>query len=391
MAKFFSADFVFPVSSPPVPDGCVMVDDRGEVLGVYSKNHPEITDKTINKLSGIIVPGFINTHCHLELSYLHNKIPRHTGLIPFIKSVIRSRASNAAEATEAMEQADAEMWQNGIVAVGDISNAITSKPVKQQSKIYYHTFIELIGFNPENAKEIFRKGLALQEEFEPLHASIVPHSPYSVCKELFRFIGHFCHQSGHVLSMHNQESEEENRFYRYKSGKFPDFYRDIGVNIDFFKPQARNSIQTVVPLFPEKQHILLVHNTYTSIKDIYFVRRFGRDITWCFCPNANLYIENRLPKVNMFRRSGYKITLGTDSLASNNELCILSELKTLHSAFPELEFPETIGWATLNGARFLNIDERFGSLEKGKKPGLNLITHTKGQNITPDSEVVKLV
>jgi cytosine/adenosine deaminase-related metal-dependent hydrolase len=136
---------------------------------------------------------------------------------------------------------------------------------------------------------------------------------------------------------------------------------------------------------------MLVHNTYTSLKDIYFILRSGRAVTWCFCPNANLYIENRLPKIEMFQYHDFNITLGTDSLASNKNLCILSELKTLHSNFSSLALTDTIKWATINGAKFLGIDDKFGSIEKGKKPGLNLITNVNGLKLTPESEVQKLV
>ena len=136
---------------------------------------------------------------------------------------------------------------------------------------------------------------------------------------------------------------------------------------------------------------MLVHNTYSSLKDIYFILRSGRDITWCFCPNANLYIEDRLPKIEMFQYHDFNITIGTDSLASNKKLCILSELITLHANFPSLSFTETISWATLNGARFLGIEEQFGSIEKGKKPGLNLISNVNGLKLSANSKVQKLI
>src|SRR5690606_36644664 len=137
--------------------------------------------------------------------------------------------------------------------------------------------------------------------------------------------------------------------------------------------------------------VLLVHNTYTSSKDIFFIERQGRNVSWCFCPNANLYIEGVLPKLRNFVTYRHKITLGTDSLASNDRLCVLSELKTLHTHFPDLLFGETIKWATLNGAQILGISEKFGSLETGKAPGINLLTHTNGLGITSDTEVVRLI
>ncbi|WP_207421967.1 amidohydrolase family protein [Desertivirga brevis] len=390
MRTYYSADHILPVGSLPLKDGVVVVDEEGEILDVFEGKAAVPSDANIQRYDGIIVPGFVNTHCHLELAYLKDRIPTGLTLIPFIKEVIKARKGTK-DVHIPMTEADALMYENGIVAVADISNTTQSREAKLNSKIYYHTFIELICFEPEGAKDAFRLGNALLEEFKPLKASITPHAPYSVCKELFKFISKFCGEAGELLSIHNQETEEENKFYRYKTGEFLDFYKGMGVDLEFFKPQARNSIQSFVPLLAAQQKILLVHNTYTSIKDIYFTRRSGRDITWCFCPNANLYIEGRLPKADMFLFENVTITLGTDSLASNKSLCILSELKTIHQHFPNLNFTDTIAWATLNGAKFLGIDNRFGSIEKGKRPGLNLITNVEDLRLTRDSEVKKLI
>jgi len=390
MVNFYSADFILPATSEPIPNGTVGVGPDGSIIGVYPENSIELEGVTVERHKGVIVPGFINSHCHIELSHLRQQIPEKQGLISFIKEVIKLKKS-APSTKEAMEAADRQMWENGIVAVADVVNSIDSKEVKENSSIYYYTFVELLSFEPDRAKDVFRDGVDLVEKFSPLDASIVPHAPYSTSKELFRFIGKFCGESGSPLTIHNQESEDENKLYRYKTGDFLPFYKDLGINIDFFKPQARNSIQSIIPLIPVQQKTMLVHNTYTSLKDIYFILRSGRSVTWCFCPNANLYIENRLPKIEMFQYHDFNITVGTDSLASNKHLCILSELKTLHKNFPALSLAETIGWATINGAKFLGIEDKFGSIEKGKKPGLNLITQTSGLKLSTESKVQKLI
>jgi cytosine/adenosine deaminase-related metal-dependent hydrolase len=391
--KFYSADYILPVTSPPVKDGIVAVNTDGKIEKIFSpKNFPQENTSQVEKYKGLIVPGFVNAHCHLELSHLYRRITGGEGLIPFIRKVISSRSDLDDETVEsAMRRADAEMWGNGIVAVGDVSNRSVSKAVKLGSKIFYHTFVELLGFDPGNVDLVYKEGLKLKEEFEGLAVSLVPHAPYSACKELIRLINADCVACNSVLAIHNQETEEENKFYRYKTGDFLDFYRDLNIPIDFFKPQARNSLQSIMPLFAKELALMLVHNTYTSLKDIYFVRRFTQDITWCFCPGANLYIEQRLPKVNFFLFNDFNITLGTDSLASNTNLCILAELKLVHENFPNLNFTETVSWATLNGAKALKISDRFGSLDPGKTPGLNLIIHTDELNLTKKSRVVKLI
>jgi cytosine/adenosine deaminase-related metal-dependent hydrolase len=387
--KSFKADYVFPVYADPVKNGIVTVDDRGKIISVTDHNNPP--DGPVEELSGIICPGFVNTHCHVELSHLKDKIQPHGGLINFIKDVQTFRKSDEKQVLDAIQKADAEMYANGIVAVGDISNSNLSIPVKAASKLYYHTFVETFGFLPDRAEEVFTNAIALLNEFKPQNCSITAHAPYSVSKELFKLIKKHSDSDQNLISIHNQESEEENKFYRYKLGGFLDLYDHFGMDISYFKPQARNSLQSIIPLLTNKQQILLVHNTCTNLKDIYFIKRFDRKINWCFCPNANLYIENRLPKIQLFIDQGFNITLGTDSLASNSGLCILSEMRTIQKKFPAVGIAKLIEWGTINGAKLLGIDDEKGTLEAGKTPGLNLISGLDGLKITPESKVRRLV
>jgi len=386
--KSFRADYVFPVNADPIKNGVVTVDDDGKILSVGTHAQPNVD---VEQLSGIICPGFVNTHCHVELSHLHEKTTKGTGLVDFIRNIQQLRAGDDSVINDAVTRADQQMYDNGIVAVGDISNSAISLPVKSKSKLYYHTFIEMFSFIPERAEETFQAALELQNQFRPLPTSLTPHAPYSVSKDLFKLLKQYADANDNIMSMHNQECEDENKFYRYKNGKFLELYESFSLDISYFKPQARNSIQSVIPLISNKQEVLLVHNTCTNLKDIYFVKRFDRRINWCFCPNANLYIEGRLPKVDLFVDEGFNITLGTDSLASNDKLCILSEMRTLQQHFPSLTTAKLLEWGTFNGAKFLGISDEYGSLEAGKKPGLNLLTDMDGLKITPDTQVKRLL
>ncbi|QXV65728.1 amidohydrolase family protein [Mucilaginibacter achroorhodeus] len=388
--KTFKADYVFPVSADPIKNGVVTVDDYGKVISV---NNEETADPNVpfETLSGVIVPGFINTHCHTELSHLKDKIAPGNGLISFIKEILATRAADPQAIADGAKAADQEMYDNGIVAVGDISNTADTVEMKAASKMYYHTFVEILGFIPERAEQVFNSALETAEKFKPHPSSVTAHAPYTVSKELFKLIKRYSDANENLLSIHNQECEDENKFYRYKLGGFIDLYKHLNINIDFFKPQARNSLQSVIPLLTNKQNILMVHNTCTNLKDIYFIKRFDRRINWCFCPNANLYIEKRLPKVELFVNQDLNITLGTDSLASNTKLCILSEMRTLQQNFPSLSLELLLQWATINGAAFLGIDNTKGTIEAGKTPGLNLLTGLDGFKITDDTKVKRLV
>ncbi|MCO5946164.1 amidohydrolase family protein [Mucilaginibacter flavidus] len=390
--KSFKADYVYPVCADPIKNGIVTVDDFGKIISVID---PALSTETfsspVEQVSGIICPGFVNTHCHLELSHLRDKVKQRTGLVNFIIDIQTNRGADSDLVLEAAAKADAEMYDNGIVAVGDISNTNSTIGIKESSKLYYHSFVETFGFMPGRAQEVFDNALALLNEFKPMPCSITPHAPYSVSKELFKLLQKYSDTGHNLISIHNQECEDENKFYRYKLGTFNDLYAHFGLDITHFKPQARNSIQSILPLLTNKQEVLLVHNTCTNLKDIYFIKRFDRKIHFCFCPNANLYIEGFLPKIELFIGQGYNITLGTDSLASNNKLCILSEMRTIQQKFQAISTQMLIQWATLNGAKYLGIDDEKGSLEPGKTPGLNLITGLDGNKITPETKVRRLL
>lgn len=391
MLRYLSADYIFPVSEDPIMNGIIALDEDGEIDAVYTAETAKSIAEPIERYQGIIAPGFVNTHCHLELSHLNGKIPKATGLVSFVKAVISQRTADEEEVLTAMKTNDQLMSDNGIVAVGDISNNHLSKSVKQNSRVFYHTFVELLGFDPEKAETVFNRALKLKSDFEPLPASIVPHAPYSVSEKLFALLREYSEIHENLCSMHNQESQAETDFFMNNAGEFLDLYKMLNLDLSFFKSHFQSSIQSILPLISSKQKTLLVHNTFTSSDDIATVQASGKDVVWCFCPNANLYIEGRLPDIDQFLANDLKITLGTDSLASNDKLCILSELKVIKAYFPKLPFSQTIRWATLNGAEFLGIDKRFGSIEKGKTPGLNLIENAKGNELTANSTIRKLI
>ena len=375
MLKYISADYVYPVVNLPMERGVLAVEEDGTIAAVLTEAEAKaqgLEDITFYK--GLLVPGFVNTHCHLELSNLRGAIPKHTGLSKFVQEVIKLRSSDEYAINLAMLSADKEMYANGIVAVGDIANQAVSAHIKCGSPLYYHTFLELLGFNPDTAKLSMERGLEFVGKFSPLKASIVPHAPYSVSRELFAELKAYGDATGGVSSMHSQETKDENSLFENGTGAFLDLFKFLGLDIEFFKPSGKTSLQTVLPGMSVQQKLLLVHNVFTSKEDIEFACSVHPDLYWCLCPNANLYIENTLPDVAMLRDAGLKITLGTDSLASNDVLSIFAEMQTLQQHF-EIPIGDLLKWANYNGAEYLGITERYGSLEKGKRPGINLLDY----------------
>lgn len=377
MLNYLSATVIYPVTQAPIQNGVLALQADGTIDAIFTAEEAQALGiENVQHLEGALIPGLINTHCHLELSHLYGKIAEHTGLQGFVQQVMQHRNTADNVIIAAMEKADEELYRNGVVAVGDISNLGISAAVKQKSKLYYHTFIEVLGFDPSVAETVMKRARGLKEAFYPLNASIVPHAPYSVSPELFAVLKAYSECQENLLSMHNQETADENLFFEQKMGSFLDLYKKLGLDISFFKASGKSSLQTTLPALP-KVKALLVHNTMTSAADLEFAQRTHQDLYWCACPNANLYIESRLPDIALWRDAALKITLGTDSLASNHQLSILAEMMALQGGAAlqteTLAFDELLQWATLNGAEFLGIAARFGSFDPGKNPGMNLV------------------
>lgn len=350
----------------------VVTDASGTVIDLVDERS---AGDDIEKYSGVLSPGLINAHCHLELSHLRGHIPKHTGLIDFVFKVINERHFAEAEILDAVEQGENEMLSNGIVAVGDICNNTLTIPQKKKQKIAYFNFIEASGFPPAIAAARFQRAVEIHKAYRQagLVGFIIPHAPYSVSPELFRMINDI--PGNDLITIHNQETEHENVFFEKGTGDFLRLYSKLGVDISFFKPSMKTSFQTWLPLFTKGQTIISVHNVFTTAADLAFAQlqttNLQQQTYFCLCPNANLYITNTLPDVQLLMKHTDNIVLGTDSLASNDQLNILDEMRTLQEKF-DPGISNLLRWATINGARALKMEETLGSFERGKKPGIVL-------------------
>lgn len=327
----------------------------------------------VQNFEGIITPGFINAHCHLELSHMKGMIPAHTGLQEFVKQIVALRQVDPESIQEAIVSAEAEMMANGIVAVGDISNTLDTLSQKAKHNLAYYSFVELYDLDPTLAADKIKAGLEIQKQFQEncVRASLVPHAPYSVTNNLWNLLS--AHFGIHTISIHNQETPDENDFFKTKTGSFLGMYERTKVNLDFFEATGLSSLQSILPIFKKAHHGILVHNSFTSSEDIQAVHAAMDNAFWCLCPNANQYIEQTMPPIELLRSKNAKMVIGTDSYASNWSLSVLDELKTIQQHHPQIPIDEMLGWATLNGARALQMDKHLGSFEKGKKPGVVMI------------------
>ena len=375
----FQADTIFTGTEALTSNHVLITSTHGKIIDIVKE---ESAGEDVQKLKGIIAPGFINCHCHLELSHLKNKIPEQTGMVDFILNVLQKRNTTNEIIHQAIEDAENEMIENGIVAVGDICNTTHTLNQKQKNNLYYHNFIEVSGFVPSKAKERFNEGLKIYESFHqffPNQSSIVPHAPYSVSESLFQLIQE--QSINNILSIHNQESETENDFFLTKSGDFLRLYEKLGIDISYFNPTQKSSLASTIYYLNKARSTLLVHDVFTNKSDLDLIKKYSLNnktqFYLCLCVLANRYISDSYPDEIIFQNNLDNIVIGTDSLASNDSLNILSEIKSIKQKYPQVSEFKLLQCATYNGAVALNINHKFGSLEIGKQPGVICIEDFK--------------
>ena len=372
MYRKFTAQTIFDGFKILPPNTVLITSPTGTIIDIVNKAN---AGDDIEYIPGMLCPGFINAHCHTELSHLKGKIPTGTGLVNFVHQVIRNRfLYSAQEKITAAQAAITEMVQGGIVAVGDICNTSDTATIKNDNTLLWHNFIEISGFNPTDAIKKIAEATLIAQALGYANTSISPHAPYSVSNALFTQINNAT--ANKIISIHNQECAAEDDLYKNKSGTLLNLYKNLGINIDFFTATNTTSLQSFLPFITAQQQLILVHNTYSTQQDIEAANNSIalqqiKAIFYCLCINANIYIEQKNPPIQLLMHNNCNIVLGTDSYASNHALSIANEIKAIQMQTNN-SIPLTIilQWATSNGAKALQLFNVLGSFEKGKTPGI---------------------
>ena len=350
----------------------VEVDDNGTITDITRHDNIDRV-ASVEFYPGILIPGMINAHCHLELSYLRGAIAEATGFAGFAREIGRVRGNYTnEERLHAASIADSEMWHEGVEAVCDIANDTLVMPVKERSKIEYHTLFEAFGLLTKNAGEQF----AMAAQYR--HAGATPHSTYSLQDDIFREIAN---SGNEPLSIHLLESDDETALYN-KEGSLWDWYSRMGWECDFL--HYGSPAQRIAMSVPADRPTLLVHGCKAKAEDVKLLNNhFHTPAVWVLCPESNRYISGITPPVGMLRKMGATIAIGTDSLASTRHISMVENMRLLG----DIPLAELLTYATLNGAKALGIADMKGSIEVGKQPGLAVISGVDLHNmqLTSDS------
>lgn len=370
--KRITASFVYTLETPePIRNGFVEYDPAdGRIVRVGGCEPGE------EVAQGAIVPGFVNSHCHIELSHLHKKFRKGTGMAGFIDQInaLRDWAGADVKARLTREWMD-KMWNDGVSAMADISNDDSSFNVKASHRLYTRTFLEVFGSEPEMCDGVMEEVRSLKDVADKagIDAAPTPHSCYTMSPQLLSASAAAGLESGY-LSYHSQESQEEEDLLISGTGAMYENRKRSGMSTP--PVTGESSLKYFIDRLadakpaPYDEHILLVHNVCLSQSDVDAAKKVMKNVYWAICPLSNIFIHNALPPVDLMRRNGLAITVGTDSLSSNDDLDMVKELVCLHTNFPEVPMSELLVWACLNGARFLSRDSILGSLAPGKVPGI---------------------
>ncbi len=394
--KRFAANYIFPITSAPIKNGYVEVEDDGTIIkiGTLEKEMP-----STQFYNGIIVPGFINAHCHIELSHLKGKFRKGSGMAGFIDQIneLRESAPEHVRKARIKEEMDS-LWEQGVSAMADISNCDESFNIKREAPLYTRTFIEVFGTEPEDASNVIEgaeKILSIADE-AGIDASITPHSPYTMSPELLTMAAEKGLERG-FISYHNQESSQEEDMISKGCGELYENYvrRGLSTPVPTGKPALFHFAQRLEKVHPApfKEHILLIHNTVTAKDSIEMAKDKFKNVTFVTCPLSNIFIHERLAPLDLFMKEGVRIALGTDSLSSNDILSIVQEIKCIQKHFPSIELGTILEWATINGAQALSKSDTLGSIEEGKRPGIVLIDNVdfSAMKLTENSKSTRLI
>lgn len=375
--------------------GLVVLDDDGTVIEVRKMEHEE---ESTEFYDGLLVPGFVNSHCHIELSHLKGRFYKGSGMAGFIRQINSLRESSPKDARiQALSYQMDQLYESGVSAMADISNCEESFEAKAISKMYTRTFLEVFGTEPGTARSIVEGVVELNAKasLAGIDAAPTPHSCYTMSPLLLEQVSAHALSAG-WLSYHNQESWEEEELLTSGQGPLAEEYRSRSLStppvtgkpsLFYFLERLKNAGQV------REQKVLLVHNTTTTRDSVKEAIKTISNLYWAICPLSNLFIHKSLPPLAMMVEEGAVITLGTDSLSSNDLLSMTAEIKCLHDYFPSIPLEQIIEWATINGAKFLGKESHMGSIEPGKKPGIVLINNIdwEKRQLTSNSRSVRLV
>ena len=368
----FRADWILPITTQPIQDGWVRV-EGGRITGVGAG----APDGAHDLGRAAVLPSLVNAHTHLELSYLGGTVPRADRFVDWIRSIIGARRRHFdprdAEILDAARTAIDQARASGTGLIGDISNTLVTVPLLQEAAMPGRVFYELLGFNtPDPAAQVTvarAEAAAAQRAAPDVHVSLAAHAPYSVSPGLFSAIrADLDAHDRDVSSVHLGESAEEVEFLRQGSGAWAEILRDVGAWTDSWQAPACSPVAYLAEMGFLDSRVIAVHAVQCSSDDLAHLRKLGTTVV--SCPRSNRYVGVGEAPLEAFYAAGLSVALGTDSLASVDDLNMFAELAAARLLAPDVVARRLLESATLAGAGALGFGNELGSIDRGKRASL---------------------
>jgi len=372
----YRAAWVCPIDQPPIPNGAVRVSNgRIAAIGASEFKHDDVF---IDLGDAVLLPGLINAHTHLELSWLRGRVPPANRFTDWVKTLVAIRRGTeqaiTPEIVAPIHDAISELQWTGTVAVGDVSNSLAAVEPMVQHGVKGVVFHELLGFNERDGAVI----AASREKRDAaarrgVRVSLAAHAPYSTSLELFKAIREAVNASPcPIMAVHLGESQEEVELLATGGGPWRGILETIGVWRDDWTVPQCGPVQ-----FLERHGVidaatLVVHGVQFDDAALARLRALGA--TLVTCPRSNRWVGVGYPPIERFYKSRVPVAVGTDSLASVEDLNLFSELKTMRYLAPSVPARKILESATIVGARALGVDEELGTLTPGKAADIIAVT-----------------
>ena len=368
----FTAAWVLPISAPPIRNGFVTL-EGGRITSVGARAPGEVA--SLGNVA--ILPALVNAHTHLELSYLHGRVPPSTSFNDWVMALMALRRDHpdptAPAIIEAAGHAIARARVSGTGLFGDVSNTLVTVPLLREAGMAAHVFYELIGFSHPDPVGRVREARAAADAAaigaDRVRVSLAPHAPYSVSSALFMAIR--ADVDAHldsVTTVHLGESAAEVELLRQGSGPARVMLERLGVWSNEWQVPGVSPTEYVAALGFLGADSLVVHGVQFTREDLARVKTAGSPLV--SCPRSNSYVGVGAPPLESFYAAGLPVAFGTDSLASVADLNMFAELAEARRIAPTVSARELLRSATLIGAQALRYDDDYGSIAAGKRAAL---------------------
>lgn len=369
----YRAAWILPIAAPPVRGGWVLA-GGGCIMGYGAAETPPNflspePVETVDLGDVAILPGLVNAHTHLELSWMRSRIPPSDSMPAWASRLMTLRRDQEIEPSTPIVEAIREVRAAGTALVGDVTNTLAPYDLLADSELGGVVFKELLGFNAANPDQMVASTRVELEALTPLawlRPSVAPHAPYSVSPALFRAIARAA--GDRPMSVHIGESVDEMQFLRDGTGAWRELLGRLGTWNDEWQPPLCGPVEYLDRLGLVNERLIAVHGT--QLDDGELARLAAAGATLVTCPRSNRWTGAGTPPVGRFYESGVRLAIGTDSLASVEDLNVFGELAEVRRIAPQVPARRLLESATIAGAAALGFAEDFGSIEPGKRADL---------------------